>query len=219
MLEANVPNAASAFLALNSGDAAIRDVSTMPGMRRTLPASILILILVLMSRSWASFSLSRTLALQHRVPTVVGRFNWSGVRTNDSLHKNTLRTENGRREILARALHELDLAMLQEWDGIPDEGKLTESLAQLHDSYLTLTEEVARLELDEYEIKARAIQMAERADGIQDVCSYKRSSKLVFNREMFCEALLKANDETELQKCYLESSPCINRRILRSRSY
>jgi hypothetical protein len=166
-----------------------------------------------------AFAAFRTLALQHQVSTVVGRFIWSGVRTNDSLHKTTLRTENGRQKILADALRELNVAMLQEWDGIQEEGKLTESLVRLHDSYLTLTEEVARLELDEYEIKARVIQMAERSDGIQGVCSYKRSSKLIFNRETFCEVFLKANDETELQKCYIESPPCINRRIFRSRSY
>src|SRR5207247_10988734 len=110
---------------------------------------------------------------------------------------------------------ELDDAMLSDDDWLWKEGERTDDLAHLHDEYLDLVRQNARLELDEEYIQAQAIQAIEDFARIAGVCSFRRSAGQVLNdHKSFCEA-----HRNEAAQCFSESKAHIRRRIYASRSY
>ncbi len=152
------------------------------------------------------------LAAPYTVEEVGGTFRWRDVPNLGSPGWAQLRAELERLEAERR---ELDAAMLSSDDWLRKEGARTDDLACLHDEYLCLMRQKARLELDEEYIQAQAIQAIEDFEAIAGVCSFRRSAGQVLNdHKSFCEA-----HRNEAAQCFSESKAHIRRRIYASRSY
>src|SRR2546426_11225443 len=151
------------------------------------------------------------LAAAHTIEEVDGTFQWLETPTRGSPECARLREEV---KHLRKQQRELDAAMLNNDDWLRKEGERTDDLAHLHDEYLGLIRQNARLELDEEYIQAQAIQAIEDFDRIAGVCSFRRSKCLVLNNKSFCQA-----HSNEAAQCTLEREAHIRRRIYTSRSY
>jgi hypothetical protein len=151
------------------------------------------------------------LAAGDTVETVGGRFRWRQVPNVGSREWGELRIDVERLEEQQR---ELDTAILHNPTELRQEGKRTHDLANLHDAYLALKQQEARLEVDKEDLQAQIIQLMEDVEAITDVCSFPRSARLLLNRSSFCEA-----HPREAAQCSSERVAYIRRRIYASRSY
>lgn len=156
----------------------------------------------------------RTLAADHVAQEVRGAFSWRGVRNDGSSNWTSLRTERACRKTKRHELDELNTAMLYAWDGAQPEGERTNDLARLHDEYLKLIEQEARLALDAQDIRAQMTQAIEDCEIITGVCSFRRSLARVLDSMSFREA-----HEKEAAECFSACNASIRREIYLSRSY
>jgi len=151
------------------------------------------------------------LAARYTVEKVEGQFYWRGLPRLDSPEWSELRVEV---EALEEQKGELDHALLENPTKLRDAGERTDDLVRLHGIYLNLTQEKARLDLDEDALKARMIQQTEDFEAITDVCSFPRSSRPALNHKSFCEAHV-----SEAAACCSERGAYVRRTIYPSRSY
>jgi hypothetical protein len=151
------------------------------------------------------------LAAKYSVEKVKGRFRWRDVPSLGSPEWAGLRADVEHLEVKTR---ELDAAMLADssWSAI--EGARTGNLARLHDEYLLLRQQEARLRVDEEEMQAQAVQALADCQAIARICSFRRSLSPVLDRRAFCEA-----QPTEAAQCCSERGAYVRRRIYLSRSY
>lgn len=151
------------------------------------------------------------LAASDTVETVGGRFRWRQVPNLGSPEWNQLRIDVERLETQQRAL---DTEILGNPDELGQEGERTNDLADLHQDYLLLKQQEARLEVDREDLQAQMILRIEDFEAIIDVCSFPRSAKPFLNRSSFCEA-----QPREAAECFSERVAHVRRRIYASRSY
>jgi hypothetical protein len=104
--------------------------------------------------------------------------------------------------------------MLGHIDGLENEGQRTNALVTLHEEYLVLKQQEARLKLDEEDVKAQAIQALEDYDSVAGLWSFRRSRTRTLNRKAFCEA-----HPIEAAQCHVARAAEVRRRIYPSRSY
>lgn len=142
---------------------------------------------------------------------VGGEFRWRKVPNLGSPQWTGLRAEVER---LEKQKEELDRAMLDNPSGLRDEGEQTDDLIRLHQDYLDLTQQEARLELDKEDLQAQMIQRMEDFEVVAGVCSFPRSLRPILNGKSFCEA-----HRPEAAACSLELVACVRRTIYASRSY
>lgn len=147
----------------------------------------------------------------HTVEEVGGRFYWRDVPHLGSPTWTDLRAEV---ECLKEKQRELDAAMLVNGNGLQKEGERTNALVRLHDEYLILKQQEARLKVDEEDIKAQMIQAVEDCEAVAGVCSFRRARRNILNGKSFCEAY-----PNEAAQCSSAREAHIRRRIYTSRSY
>ena len=190
-----------ASIALNVGS-----VCRVPGVLRVrvLPAS---------RRFDSQEAIARfpDLTANHTVETVGGRFRWRQVPHIGSPSWSQLRMDI---EHLEKRQRELDAAILANPNQLSQEGRRTDDLANLHDAYLLLKQQEARVEVDKDDLQAQMIKLMEDSEAITDVCSFPRSAKSLLNRNSFCEAYPR-----EAAACCSERVAHVHRRIYASRSY
>jgi hypothetical protein len=151
------------------------------------------------------------LAASHMVEKVRGGLYWRQMPNPRSAEWARLREEVGR---LEQEKATLDRAMVENPDGIRDEGERTDELVQLHADYLELTQQKTRLELDEDDIRAQMIQQIEDFEAIAGVCSFRRSPRQILNADSFRKA-----HPIEAERCRFERSAYVGRTVYASRSY
>ena len=151
------------------------------------------------------------LTADHTVETVGGRFRWRQVPHLGSSQWSQLRMDVER---LERRQRELDATILGNSNQLSQEGCRTDDLASLHDAYLLLKQQEARLEVDREDFQAQMIQLMEDSDAITDVCSFPRSARPLLNRNSFCQA-----HPLEAAECSSERIAHVRRRLYASRSY
>jgi hypothetical protein len=151
------------------------------------------------------------LAANHMIEEVKGRFCWQGVPTR---RERQWRTQREQIECLRQERRKLDQAMLANQDLFLEEGDRTDELVALHETFICLTQQKARLEVDRDDLRAQAIQHMESYEAVLEVCSYRRRLQRTLNAESFRTAhRAQALESATARDAY------VRRRIFLSRSY
>ena len=150
------------------------------------------------------------LAAGHMIEMIDGRFSWRNVPSLGSPEWTKLRSEV---ECLERQQRDLQAAMLNDPYRMRDERERTDDLARLHEDYLDLKQQEARLSFYGEDLKAEMIQLIEEFETISGVCRFYRSPMRVLNATSFREA-----HKPEAAQCYSDRAAHIQWRIYASRS-
>jgi hypothetical protein len=145
------------------------------------------------------------------IEEVKGCFRWRDVPSRGERQWATLRREIG---CFKQQRSRLDEAILSDPCLFLEEGARTDELAELHETYISLTQRKARLEVDRDDLEAQAIQLMESYEVVSGVCSYRRRLQLDLNGESFRKAhRVEALESGTARDAY------VHRKIFICRSY
>ena len=151
------------------------------------------------------------LAARHMAGRVSSSFRWHDLPTRGSSQWAGLRAEIVE---LTRRKTALDRAMLEDSDVFDEEGKRTDALVELHETFIALFQRKARATIDRDYVRAKAVQQMEACEAVSGVCSYKRRLRSAFVADSFRTA-----HRAEALECSPTIDPFVQRRVFMSCSY